>query len=513
MPLAPILLFVYNRPEHTKKVIEALKNNDLSSESDLIIISDGAKDDYSSSVQVKAVREYIKTIQGFKNIEIIARDKNFGLAESTIDAVTKTVNKYGKVIVLEDDNYTSKYFLSYINDALNFYENEEKVISILGYCYPIQAKLPDTYFIKGAASWGWATWKRGWDLFEKDGKKLLAEIKERKLTEEFDMHGSIAFTKMLENQVAGRNDSWCIRWHASAFLNDKITLWPGKSMVKNIGFTGEGTHCGCTDVYDVQLNEKPLLINKIPLEENKYAAKQMEKYFRSIKKSYLSRVINKINKLVNLTVKKFIKLTKSLTKSLFPQFWKKKYFDKYCTRETTSFIQDTACIINPLGDKEAIKIGAYTHVVGQLMVYGHGGEISIGDYSYVGENSKVWSAKNIKIGNRVLISHNVNIFDNLTHPIDPYERHLHQKAIITKGFPKGMDDLSEKPIIIEDDAWICCMTVILRGITIGKGAIVAAGSVVTKDVPPYTMVAGNPAKIIRNLQKDNQIVHNKQRII
>lgn len=149
-------------------------------------------------------------------------------------------------------------------------------------------------------------------------------------------------------------------------------------------------------------------------------------------------------------------------------------------------------------DSSAIEIGAYTHIRGELVTFKHGGQITCGEYCYVGEQSHVWSARSIRIGNRVLIAHNVNIFDNLTHPIGANARHEHFKSIISTGHPTELD-LAEEPIEIEEDAWVGCMSIILKGVTVGKGAVIAAGSVVTKDVPPYTIVSGNPAKIIREI--------------
>ena len=159
----------------------------------------------------------------------------------------------------------------------------------------------------------------------------------------------------------------------------------------------------------------------------------------------------------------------------------------------------TVKIINPQGVKEAIILGTNTHVRGELFVFAHDGQITIGDYCYIGEGTRIWSAKSITIGNRVLISHNVSIFDNDTHPIDdPIARHQQFKDIISTGHPKKLD-LREEPVVIEDDALIASQCVILKGVTIGKAAVVGAGSVVTKDVPPYTLAAGNPARVIRKL--------------
>jgi len=166
-------------------------------------------------------------------------------------------------------------------------------------------------------------------------------------------------------------------------------------------------------------------------------------------------------------------------------------------------LYDTALINNNLGDPGAIKIGGFTHVRGELMTFGHGGKITIGEYCYVGEQTRIWSALEITIGDRVLISHNVNVFDSDTHPLEPKARHAQFKEIITTGHPKSLD-LREKPIVIADDVLIGCNSIILSGVLIGKGAIVGAGSVVTRDVPPYTIVAGNPAKVIREIPEDER---------
>lgn len=294
---APIALFVYNRPEHTRKTIDALQKNLLINQSELFIFSDGSKNE-SDAIKVLEVRKYLKTISGFRSVNIIERDKNLGLASSIISGVTEIVNRYGKVIVMEDDLVSSSYFLEYMNDALDCYENEEKVISIHGYIYPIKSKLkkklPETFFIKGADCWGWATWKRGWNLFEPDGKKLLRELEERNLLPEFDFYGSYPYSNMLQRQIAGQNDSWAVRWYASAFLKNKLTLYPRESLIKNIGLDNSGTHVGSFQSMETKLSEEKINIFKIPVEENKLAKKILVKYFKSLKPRLIKRIVDKI---------------------------------------------------------------------------------------------------------------------------------------------------------------------------------------------------------------------------
>jgi acetyltransferase-like isoleucine patch superfamily enzyme len=175
-----------------------------------------------------------------------------------------------------------------------------------------------------------------------------------------------------------------------------------------------------------------------------------------------------------------------------------------CRLQKGAFLSHTARIRNALGDSDKIIIGEYSHVRGELMIFGHGGRISIGEWCYVGVGTRIWSAASIEIGNRVLISHSVNVFDNLTHPLQAARRHEQAKQIFASGQLPRENSLDEKPIKIGDDAWIGACAMVLRGVSVGKGGVVAAGAVVTKDVPAYSIVAGNPAVVVRELSLDER---------
>ena len=279
MELAPIILFTYNRVGHTRDLIESLKRNREATMSRLYIYSDGAKN-ADDEVAVNEVRQYIEQIDGFAAIDIVKSETNRGLANSVIAGVTQVVNQHGKVIVLEDDLVVAPYFLQFMNDALSTYEDEERVGHIQACDFTQDPSLPPTFLIKWTGSWGWATWKRAWKLFNPDGKQLLAQLEEQKLTRTFDFDGNYPYTRMLRRQIAGQNNSWAIRWNASLFLNNVLSLNVGRSLVNNNGFDGSGTNCGGGDLYQSNLWLEPLPVEKIsPIEENMDARRAFARYY------------------------------------------------------------------------------------------------------------------------------------------------------------------------------------------------------------------------------------------
>ncbi len=292
--LAPIVLFVYNRIEHTRLTVNALQHNILAADSDLFIYSDGAKNADGVDA-VLAVREYVRSIKGFKSVTIIEREKNYGLAHSVIDGVTSVVNRLGKIIVLEDDLVTSKYFLEYMNTALNVYAEVPEVVSIHGYMYPTKATLPETFFIRGTDCWGWATWKRGWEIFEKDSQKLLSELHDRKLQFAFDWDGNYGNIKMLQRQIEGKVDSWAIRWHASAFVKNTLTLFPGISLVNNIGGDSAGTHTKSLVEFQTSVAQHRITVQQLPPVEDGAARDAIVQFYKSVQQSTLQKIWKKLS--------------------------------------------------------------------------------------------------------------------------------------------------------------------------------------------------------------------------
>jgi hypothetical protein len=291
--LAPIALFAYNRPDHLARVARALSDNREASMSRLFIFSDAAKN-VSTADLVQQVRAIARGIKGFSSVEVVEQRTNQGVANSVIQGVGRLVAQFGKVIVLEDDLLPSPHFLGYVNSALDQYENDNRVISVHAYSYPVEERLPETFFLRGADCWGWGTWKRGWDQFEADGAKLLRELEQRKLTYDFDFNGSYPYTQMLRHCIDGKNDSWAIRWYASAFLLGKLTLYPGSSQVQNIGTDGSGFHVGTTRSFEHQHWGGRTAVTDIPVEESETSRQAFAGYLSGLKPSLLGRTISRV---------------------------------------------------------------------------------------------------------------------------------------------------------------------------------------------------------------------------
>lgn len=297
MNCAAIALFTYNRLPHVKQTVEALSRNPEAGASELFIFSDAAKN-ATGEKAVSEIRHYLRQIAGFAAVHIIERKENYGLARSIIDGVSQICGTHGRVIVLEDDIVTSPYFLKFMNEGLDLYERDGRVISIHGYVYPVTETLPETFFLMGADCWGWATWKRGWDLFEPDGRLLLRELTARKLTHRFDFDGAYPYTKMLKAQIKGKNDSWAIRWHASAFLKGKLTLYPGRSLVLNIGADNTGMHCSATNEFSGIVADSPITLGPISVAENLFARQQIIKFHKAGRPRRLIRALHKLARMI-----------------------------------------------------------------------------------------------------------------------------------------------------------------------------------------------------------------------
>ncbi len=289
--LASIVLFTYNRPWHTRQTIEALQQNVLAAESELFIYSDASKDKKSIE-KVKEVRSYINTIKGFKKITIIEREKNWGLADSIIDGVTSIVNKYGKIIVLEDDLVTSPYFLKFMNEALDFYKDKKKVWHISGWNYPIDTNgLGDVFLWRLMNCWGWATWADRWKYFEKNTDSLIKNFSKEQITR-FNLDGADNFWKQVLANKNGKMNTWAIYWYASIFIKDGLCVNPSKTLVKNVGNDETGVNCPLTKMFDSDINIQEIKLAHDDIIENATALERVKNFYKNQRHYNLKWLIN-----------------------------------------------------------------------------------------------------------------------------------------------------------------------------------------------------------------------------
>jgi hypothetical protein len=296
MYISPIIIFTYNRLDHLNTLIRSLKKNPLFEKSKVLVFSDGPKNEIDKK-KIEKIRVYLKKKLISRNCEIIERPSNYGLSKNIIDGINHTFKKYDKIIILEDDLEVSPFFLNYMNDALDLYANSENVSSISGYMYPIEpTKFSSNYFfLKIIESWGWGTWKRAWNNFEKDSLILKKQIDEKKLANQFNFGSGISYYKMLEDNINGLNDSWAVRWYASTFLKNMYTLFPSKSFVKNIGIDNSGENCNYTTVYDSSINLEYNKLEKNNISESFSDRFLIQAFFKKIRyKRYFDNFINKI---------------------------------------------------------------------------------------------------------------------------------------------------------------------------------------------------------------------------
>lgn len=289
--LAPIILFVYNRPEHTLKTLEALSKNALALNSVIYIYADAAKATATEAdiANIAKVRQVIRQKKWCGEVNIVERETNMGLADNIVDGVTAAVKKYGKVIVLEDDIVTSPGFLQYMNDSLNVYADNEKVMHISGYMFPVKGELPETFFYNTASCWGWATWARAWKLYNGNAAELAQQISGDDRTR-FNINNSYDFYGQLTDNISGKIKTWAVKWYSSIFLNGGYALHPYPSLVNNIGHDGGGENSGNSNVFNWKKLAPHIRVKPISLVQNQDAINKMVEFNQGLTKAYVQPV-------------------------------------------------------------------------------------------------------------------------------------------------------------------------------------------------------------------------------
>lgn len=300
MNFAPIIIFSYDRPDHLAQTLDALAKNDFANESELFVYCDGAKE--SATIEqierIKRNREVAFSITGFKKVTVIKREKNLGLKANIVGAVTEIVNKYGRVITLEDDIVTSPGYLRFMNEALELYKEDECVMHISGYMWPHRWPLPETFFYElPYPGGGWATWKRAWKYYNDDASELYHYWEHR--WDEFNTIGSHLQAQLYHNYM-GTLNTWFIKWHAVLLQRGGLTLYPGKSLTNNIGFDSTATNCHETHMFDV-VPVDSIPVKRRPIKESRLASHEIYAFYqgRWYNKRRRKTLLNKLKNMIS----------------------------------------------------------------------------------------------------------------------------------------------------------------------------------------------------------------------
>jgi len=335
--LAPIIVFAYDRPDHLSQTLSALAKNDLASECVLYVYCDGAreyggdsneqsqmsndksgnyitrrygvmyctKDAFEAYLKrIADVRKVAKSQTGFKKVYVVEREKNIGLADNIVSAVTEIVNQYGRVIAFEDDIVTTRGCLTYLNDALELYKDDEQVMHISAWMYPNKGQFPTTFFYDSPyPAGGWATWKRAWAHFSPDTADHVKYWENNR--KEFDIEGENHLSKQLLMNLDGTLKTWFIKWYSSMHRMGGLCLYPGTAMSNNIGWDNSGETSLPETRYNVAHPAEYTEVKRVPIVRNKKAFNYIRVWYSGhwYSKRYRRRFVNRIRTLLGMKIK------------------------------------------------------------------------------------------------------------------------------------------------------------------------------------------------------------------
>lgn len=279
---APVALFVYNRPSHTRRTLEALTANPQAAATRLYVFADGPKPGATAEdrERIAATRAVVSSHPWTREIVLVEASENRGLAASIVAGVNRVLAEHDRVIVLEDDLLTSPGFLTFMNRSLELYANDRQVMHISGYMYPLGLRTAGTAFLRILSCWGWATWRRAWQHYDADVEKHLAAFSTPLRIRKFNIEGHADFHRQLLDNRSGRIRSWAVRWYASWLSRGGLTLFPTQSLVRNIGHDGTGVHCVADDRFDTPVAEH-IPVYRIPLRESVSLRWRIDEFYRS----------------------------------------------------------------------------------------------------------------------------------------------------------------------------------------------------------------------------------------
>lgn len=493
----PILFMIFNRPDTTQLVFNEIRKV---KPTHLFIAADGPRPNKAGEAErCRITREIITQVDWDCNVQTLFRDENLGCGKAVSQALTWFFGNVDEGIVLEDDCQPTEDFFPFCQQMLERYRTDLRIQSICGTnIFYENYSCPDSYFFTTESGvWGWASWANRWADYSFDlvgyDTSILDKYRRNKRKYRF-------LSTTLDQMKRHAIDTWDYQWLLCAVKNSRLCIIPKYNLVSNIGFGNNATHTNTRDTFLAELKTEKL---EFPLKVPEGVAPDQEfddeftRRFHDMP-TRIEKAKRKFIRAVYSSLVIAVKVKNKINFKLSALSARVRYemYSRTCLLDSNVVIHPEANLWNGTKQRSRLKIGDRTQVRGTLLCYPNGGEIKIGSYCYIGDHSRIWSLCSVEIGNRVLVSHGVNIHDSISHALSAMERHKHEKDIFAHGHPEHVDNIPMAPIRIGDDAWIGFNATILKGVTIGRGAIVGAGTVVTHDVPDYAVVVGNPQRVV-----------------
>lgn len=512
----PVLVTMFNRPDHAARVIAEIGRV---KPKQVFLAVDGPRPDVATDrAGVEGCRALVSMIDWDCEVFTRFREANLGCREGMIDGVSWFFDHVESGVVLEDDCLPHESFFTYASAVFDAFGDDPRFKQLSGYGHVVNPS-GSVYFLPLTSSWGWGTTRKVWREFVGQREGLVADFESHpELHGRFDLDDAYPYSKMFLRNRKGKVSSWAILFHWFVFRAEGLVAYPPQSLIRNFGFDGSGTHGNArsdneTDWWPAGkpairipttiAPDEPLLAEVRESLRRKEGKVTKARNIKPVKSSLVDQILKRL-------VKRGLRLVADEEKNRARARNKndgagkkkeKSRIPKGVRLSDSAVIHESAVFRHLSKAPDAIRLGDFTHLRGELLTYWNGGEIVIGSNCYIGEGTRIWSQASIRIGNDVLISHLVDIHDTDGHPVDAEDRVLDGRSILQgKGYLTPTRTASA-PIVIGDKVWIGFKASILKGVRIGEGAIVAAGAVVTRDVPPFTVVAGNPAVSIRELAK------------
>lgn len=474
----PILFIVFNRPDETRIVFEAIKTI---KPNQLYIAADGPRPNVSNDiVNCNLVKDIVSNIDWVCEIKTLYREDNLGCGVSVSSAINWFFENVEKGIIVEDDCLPNSDFFSFCSEMLNYYEEELSIMHISGNCYANGFKSENYYFTRLPFIWGWATWRRAWKNYDFDLKYTLPEEKKIIIKKAFDNYEIIEYwDKILKDfHLSPESYTWDYQWFLTIWENEGLVIQPNVNLVKNIGFGIGATHTTSSEHFLGKVKAKPYTLKSYNHKKEinlKFQNKNFNFYFNNKKsKSKFKWFIESSNDLLSK-----IKLKIGELVFRFLYFYSEK-----------TFFSNPFNLFKSIISNSSVSKKSKLYPVFKIF------NSSIGDFTYIARNATI---NNSNIGKFCSIGPNL-ICGWGIHPTNGISTNpMFYSTRKQNGFTLSRTNKTQefKTVTIGNDVFIGMNVTILDGVTIGNGAIIGAGAIVSKDIPAYAIAAGNPIKVIK----------------